>query len=132
MTPAEELTSAADKLDALIAEATSGPWTLAKTGASTKDPGRIVGLDGGPAGYDEVITTGEVRCGSYCYGGTSVIDAADADWRYIAAVNPLVGKALAAALRTEAETIVGWDPASASSHAANLLPVARLINGGGS
>jgi len=118
VTPAEVLAAAADKLDALTAEATDGPWILAKH----KD-GRILGIDAHD-GYDEVVTTGNVECMSYCYGGTSTIEATDADWRYIAAVNPLVGKALAAWLRHEAQ--------GAAHGLGVLLPtltLARLIIG---
>lgn len=94
MTPAEELAAAADRLDALAANATAGPWSVSLRGG-----GQTVGIEAGEQGYDEVVVPGEVRCGSYCYGGTSVIDAADADWRYIAAMNPLVGADQAALLR---------------------------------
>ena len=119
MTPAKELAAAAAKLDALAAEATDGPWILAK-----HEDGRILGIDAHD-GYDDVVTTGEVSCMAYCYGGTSTIEATDADWRYIAAMNPLVGKALAAWLRHEAE---------GAAHGLGVLnptlDLARAINGG--
>jgi len=123
MTPAEELTQAADKLDALAAEATVGPWT-----------GRI--FDDAWHQYADVIGKQEVEqySGSYTVttalvaGGASEI--AEPGWlypgnaAYIAAMNPLVGKALAAWLRHEAQ--------GASHGLGVLMPtltLARLING---
>lgn len=134
MNPAEELATAADKLDALASEASDGPWILAKH----KD-GRILGIDAHD-GYDEVITTGDVNCMAYCYGGTSTIEAIDADWRYIAAMNPLVGKALAEYLRgaghrlssrsDDYQAVLADRGVLFDAYYGHALALARLINGG--
>jgi len=77
MTPAEELTVAADRLDKLIAEATSGPWRV--TGRANVDA---------PSGWVVASVAGRKLWPS------------DADAAYIAAMNPDVGRALAALLRS--------------------------------
>ena len=131
MTPAQELTAAADKLDALVAGATDGPWT-----------GRI--FDDARHQYADVIGKQEVEqySGSYTVttalvaGGTPEI--AEPGWlfpgnaAYIAAMNPLVGKVLLEMLREEAAEAAifrGPHPEHLFRHA---LRFARLINGGGS
>jgi hypothetical protein len=132
MTLAEELARAADKLDALAAEATDGPWT-----------GRI--FDDACHQYADVIGKQEVEqySGSYTVttalvaGGTSEI--AQPGWlypanaAYIAAMNPLVGKALAEWLRAEGSRL---DRSPAAFGGAPLfkpqpeaMTLARLING---
>ncbi len=100
MTPSEELNAAADRLDALLAEVTPGPWEW-------RDPGlRHVKL--------ELATGGEWKP----YAGTvlqlhgemlSVADAA-----YIAAMNPDVGRALVALLRFAARNREAAEAAVAS------------------
>lgn len=98
MTPAEELTAAADKLDGLIAGASDGPWAT--------------------DGSEVWIDTPEPRHAFFLRGWT-------ADAAYIAAMNPLVGKALAAWLREMATgNFIGRE--------GRALDIARLINGGAS
>ena len=99
MTPAEELTAAADKLNALIAE--------------SDDQIRCFGI-GNPywgANYSEIVRD--------ALGG--------AIGEHAAAMNPLVGKALAEWLRDMvSDTYLG------SISRGRALAIARLINGGGS
>ena len=127
MTPAEELAAAADKLDGLLAGATDGPWT-----------GRI--FDDAWHQYADVIGKQEVEqySGSYTVttalvaGGTPEI--AEPGWlfpgnaAYIAAMNPLVGKALVEWLLDE--RVRGMNTGHGPN--SNALALARLINGGGS
>lgn len=109
MTPADELAAAADKLDALIAAATDGDWSaLAMLGAETGSDVLAVSNDA-PAGWSSVAH------------GIS-----DADAAYIAAMNPLVGKALAEWLRA----IAAWPKHITGTDREFGLRIARLINGG--
>jgi hypothetical protein len=104
MTPAEELAQAADNLDALWANATNGLWIDRKMGSE----GSTVF-----AGGQTVNTSRRVaRAGEF------------GDAAYIAAMGPLVGKALADWLRTAARNVArhqGWD--------GEAVILARLING---
>lgn len=68
-----------DALRELCAAATEGPWTWSG-----------VYLEGGPSGYRDVISPGDVKCGSYCQGGTSVVEIASADADFIAAARSAV------------------------------------------
>lgn len=99
MTVAEEPTAAADKLDAVLAEATSAPWLVrvASTGIRSSEP------------YAWVIApaVGGMAIAERHNGGTV------ADMRYIAAMNPDVGRALAALLRWTSER---WIDAKAVEH----------------
>lgn len=68
------------KADAVLAGVTEGPW---------KWSGSY--LQGGTGGYDEVIAPGPVKCMSYCYGGSSVIESeSQRDREFIAAARTLV------------------------------------------
>jgi hypothetical protein len=100
VTPAEELVQAADKLAALASEATDGPWTNDARYVWITDAldfGHVIDDDGAHA----------------------------TDLRYIAAMNPLVGKALAEWLYEQASAA-----AVRNGHSAKALEIARLINGG--
>lgn len=113
MTPAEELTAAADKLDALVAGASDGPWAV-DSHLDMLDPPRTWHLEGIERwrGLTNNVQLGEDE-------GTA---------RYIAAMNPLVGKAMVEMLReeaAEARLYRGRRPDHLSRHA---LRFARLIN----
>lgn len=116
MTPAEELTAAADKLDALVAGATEGPWTTYRE------------LDGIFAGQWTVVRAAGLRVASVGQVRRHHSQAAEGNIAYIAAMNPLVGKALAEWLRKAAraasEQMLGWD--------AEAVVLARSINGSAS
>jgi hypothetical protein len=133
MTPAEELAQAADKLDALASGATAGPWTAEAASSISVLPGGqaiefTTWLVISPVPDEENQQTSVVaaernaRDGSLTGGCYDQDDAA-----YIAAMNPLVGKALAEWL---------YDQSSAAAvrrgHSAWALKIARLINGGAS
>lgn len=120
MTPAEELAGAADKLDALVDGASDGPWEV----DSHKDM-----LDpGGPTWFLDGIErwrglTNNVQLGED--EGTA---------RYIAAMNPLIGEALASMMRNEVRTYLKGRGATHDGRDAfpirlDLLDIARLING---
>ncbi len=127
MTPAEELTAAADKLDALAAKTTYGAWRFDSHTYDAERFGSGWDVDGPHGGYIARL-------------------AAKGDAAYIAAMNPLGGKALAQWLRYEAETLAS-DPSDYCGERSELddecgdwycgavdraLEIARLINGGGS
>lgn len=112
MTPAEELAAAADKLEALASAASHGPWIEAGFG----DSGWSV------IGGDYPFTSGFAI-------ETEDSDQGKADAAYIAAMNPLVGKALAEMLRDQA-TSASFGPMMPPSQYA--LRIARLINGAAS
>jgi len=111
MTPAEELTQAADKLDALLKDTTVGPW-------SVSDPILDVG---GEHGFDV-----DGPHGGYV---SRLSDPHDA--HYIAAMNPLVGKRVAEWLRAEGDATaeLTHQAGFVNGHA---LEIARLINGSAS
>jgi hypothetical protein len=126
MTPAEELAQAADKLDALASGATEGPWrkhdTYLNIGGFTAT---VLSGDG-----DDVAVRAWVP--SFSHVAADGQDAAHADAVYIAAMNPLVGKALAAVLRGEAEMVAALTHAgdmSAGWVNGHVLEIARRING---
>jgi hypothetical protein len=98
MTPAEELAAAADKLDALTTNVVGGPWTIGEY------YGDIAGVNG--AHVANVNT-----------------DLAD----YIAAMNPLVGKALVEMLREEAAEARIYRGPRADHLFRHALRFARLI-----
>lgn len=105
MTPAEVLTAAADKLEARLKHATPGPWEVF-----------------GDGGHRLTIVGGADRE----YGVVEDYELNPDDAHYLAAMNPLVGKALAEWLRTAArnasEHMLGWDR--------EAVVLARLIIGG--
>ena len=109
MTPAEELTAAADMLDALVAEATDGPWRDLLMGS---EGSKVV------AGGNTVSTARHIA-----------LARGSADATYIAAMNPLVGKALAELFRMEFTRIDATEkvhPPYAPDP--EVLALARLIN----
>lgn len=124
MTPAEVLAAAADRLDALVAEATGGPWSAHYVSALHTDAGAWVGAPG-------ERTTDGVYVASTANAVEGLGDAA-----YIAAMNPLVGKALSKVLRREAETLAQsartpvFDGRTLMLPDEHLLEIARLIVGG--
>lgn len=79
------MTASLDRIRALHAGITPGPWKANKDGT----------IDGD--NYAEVICRGQVECMSYCYGGTSVIegDNLEADAAFIAAAPSIVAQLLA-------------------------------------
>lgn len=105
MTPAEVLAAAADRLDALAKAATAGPWTAEANSCITRLPSGVAHEFSSWAVFspemdDENPTTmvaGPERDprDQKLWGG--IWESVDA--RYIAAMNPLVGKALAAVFR---------------------------------
>jgi hypothetical protein len=110
MTPAEELAQAADKLDALVADVTGGSWRA--DFITEIDPDGAFDLAHVLAPNDE---PGDG------YAGVAVVASIlRPDAAYIAAMNPLIGKALARWLRFESEL------PRFNTHS---LEVARLING---
>ena len=133
MTPAQELAAAADKLASLIADATDGPWSAEASSCINRLPGGIaeefVAWDvSSPVIDDEGGRTAvaaverDPRDESLWGGIWNPADAA-----YIAAMNPLVGKALAEWLRDMvSDTYLG------SISRGRALAIARLVNGGGS
>lgn len=87
MTPADELVAAADKLDALVAQTTDGPWvTTREIDGYRADRWTVV-----KAGGKRVVTVDQTR--------VHWDSAAEANVAYIAAMNPLVGKDHASLLR---------------------------------
>ena len=93
MTPAEVLAAAADKLDALVAEATEGPWTAHYGSDLHTDAAAWIGAPGR-------ATTDGVFVATTANAVEGLGDAA-----YIAAMNPLIGKALADYLRGAAHRL---------------------------
>ena len=84
----DKVTASLDRIRALHAAATPGPWKANKDGT----------IDGD--NYAEVICRGQVECMSYCYGGTpSTPDGADAE--HIASWHPAVALAVARWLEDE-------------------------------
>ena len=125
MTPAAELRAAASKLRELAQRATPGPWRLgsdrwAALVADRKHPDRMVG---GGWEWDDA------------YGGCLVAESLmRPDREYIAAMNPLVGVALADlldSLADDAEQSID-DHAAYGAPPRDELVLARLINGGAS
>lgn len=110
MTPAEELTAAADKLDALVADATDGPWRELLMGS---EGSKVV------AGGNTVSTARHIA-----------LARGSADATYIAAMNPLVGKTLLEMLREEAAEAALYRGPHAAHFFRHGLRFARLINGG--
>lgn len=112
MTPAEELAAAADKLDALSGSASHGPW-----------------IEAGMGEFGWSVIGGDFPLTSNFAVETEDGDQGKADAAYIAAMNPLVGKALAAVLRQWAK-MIRLDPAFLRRVGGEeTLAVARLING---
>lgn len=109
MTPAEELAAAADKLDALVVGATEGPWRELLMGS---EGSKVL------AGGNTVSTARHVA-----------LARGPADAAYIAAMNPLVGKALAEMLRTEAAEAAIYRSHHLEFIFRHALRFARLING---
>lgn len=108
MTPAEVLAAAADRLDKLAGEAEQGPWA----------PRSFEILHGVVSAHEHIAST------------ETPIEA-----QYIAAMNPLVGKALAEVFRSEAQAFRGgeqrgFDGADLYRVNPRLMALARLIIGG--
>lgn len=82
MTPAEELAAAADKLDARLKHTTPGPWEV------YGDADRLFTIVGGEGREYGVVEDYELN---------------PDDAHYLAAMNPLVGEALAVVLRRLSE-----------------------------
>lgn len=78
------------RAEAVMEGVSPEPWHIPRSGQ---------GIDSGK--YGTVIERGNVKCMSYCYGGTSTIegDNLDADLRFIAAARTLVPE-LVDALKT--------------------------------
>ena len=126
MTPAAELRTAASKLRELAQRATPGPWRLgsdrwAALVADRKHPDRMVG---GGWEWDDA------------YGGCLVAESLmRPDREYIAAMNPLVGVALAGLLDEVAghaesnDKFDGFPPESVITGYTPAVTIARLING---
>ncbi|HEY9367020.1 hypothetical protein [Streptomyces sp.] len=122
MTPAEELTAAADRLNELVAKATPGRWKL--WGMEV-----LADIDG----TSNVDTALPVARTSH-EAGLRTFNAT-----YIAAMNPLVGKALAEWLRVEARRYAKHPPNVQDFFAGDIegeereldycVRIARLING---
>lgn len=121
--PAAELQAAADKIRALVAAATRGPWTAVP-----------MMYHGAESGYWEVHapdSEGVVSHQTHEGGGASGPDAA-----YIAALHPSVGAALAEWLERAGEHVrlqalcCDNGEHQCSEIAAPALAVARQINGG--
>ena len=53
-----------DRLEALLAAATPGPWA----------PRGDTWIEAGTRGFDDVVAPGSVKCGEYCQGGSSRIE----------------------------------------------------------
>lgn len=124
MSAANELRTAASKLRELAQRATPGPWRLggdrwAALVADRKHPDRMVG---GGWEWDDA------------YGGCLVAESLmRPDREYFAAMNPLVGLALADlldSLADDAEQSID-DRAAYGAPPRDELVLARLINGGG-
>jgi len=119
VTPAEVLAAAADKLEALASKVPAGPW-----GAEERS---VEALGGESAWQRDVVFVGGDG-----EGGASTPRVAE----YIAAMNPLVGKALAEVLRREANALKrsaqtpGFDGVTLMLPDDVLLALARLIIGG--
>ncbi len=126
MSAAAELRAAASKLRELAQRATPGPWRLghdrwAALVADRKHPDRMVG---GGWEWDDV------------YGGRLVAESLmRPDRVFIAAMNPMVGVALAGLLDEVAghaesnDKFDGFPPESVITGYAPALRIARLING---
>ena len=124
MSAADELRAAASKLRELAQRATPGPWRLgsdrwAALVADRKHPDRMVG---GGWEWDDA------------YGGCLVAESLmRPDREYFAAMNPLVGAALADlldSLADDAEQSID-DRAAYGAPPRDETILARLINGGG-
>lgn len=115
MTPAEELTAAADKLDALVAEA-APDWQLSESNHLALPLIEMPYMNGMLKGQP-----------GYTLSGPN-----DATTFYIAAMNPLVGKALADLLRAHAEvaaTLEQMLPPNENEPTGHIWNLAKLING---
>lgn len=120
LTVSETLTAAADKLDALLAEVTPGPWTTEGVYRPLAGCRCLSCVEDEPYGMTlrEVDSLGE--------DPSAVLKAADARW--IAAMNPVPGRALVALLRDLAA--VTWDLPDAVNLYRHELDLARAILGG--
>ena len=131
MTPAEELAKAADKLNGLIGDATDGPWFQAPE-IDGVFHGRMTVVR--PEHGKRIVSVGQTRPH---YGAE-----AEANVAYIAAMNPIVGKALVDWLCTEAQRYAKHPPRAQGFLAGDLnepeieldycIRIARSINGGAS
>ena len=128
MTPAEELTAAADQLAARVAAATEGPW----------DRWRDIDHRGFyTVGDKDGVLTDSRPFTEECNPVANVYIEPDAN--YIAAMDPLIGTQLVLLMRASAEALrtvapseqrdVVYDKPGYVPHP--LLLIARMINGGG-
>jgi len=119
LSPAEVLAAAADKLDALLAE-TAPDWRLSESNHLALPLIEMPYMNGMLKGQP----------------GYTLSDPNDATTFYIAAMNPLVGNALAKLLRQEAEAMArsarfpGFDGVTIQLPNEEMLALARLIIGG--
>lgn len=84
----------ADRAEAALEGTSPEPWHIPRSGQ---------GIDSGE--YGTVIERGNVKCMSYCYGGSSTIegDNLGADLRFIAAARSLVPELVAELKTTRAQ-----------------------------
>ena len=135
MTPAEELTAAADRLDGLVTKTIPGPWATAGRDGEWERPIVMETLtenEPDPDSEQTNFVVAEMR-----HGYTWVGDAA-----YIATMDPLVGKALAEYLRgaghqlasrsADYQAVLADRGVLFDAYYGHALEIARLINGGAS
>ena len=97
--PAALIRRAAALMRKRASEATPGPWEAgASMGGATVEQS---------AGDCADVIGSEVKCGSYCYGGTAVLPAR-ADAEHIASWHPLVALAVAGWLEDAADSAEGY------------------------
>lgn len=112
MRATEELLAAADLLDKRAGEATPGPWVFDRHTYETDMDSSGYDVDGPDGGYTSRLS--------------SIGDA-----RYIATMNPEVGKALADLMRIRADQLRNQLHPDGGDHiTSRLLRLARLIVGG--
>lgn len=134
MTPAEELTAAADRLDALTTENSTTPWEVrfqCPIDPKTDEPVVDHHHD-----WDEVWVAGPHGETVACLNERYTLSLQDG--AYIAAMDPRVGRQLALLMRVSAEALVTvptdeqrdvvYDKPGYVPHP--LLSIARMINGG--
>lgn len=120
---ADVLRAAATTLREAAEGATQGPWVVASSRA-----GNLI-----EAVRDTVLDTDDVRCGSYCLGGSSTVSLADSDATYIALANPVFGLEVADWLESEAkihEASIRFSAPADHHISERALAVARSIVGG--
>lgn len=116
-TPAETLAAAADRLDALIAEATPGPWTAISSNGR-KDGVALLGAQAERGTGRPVAVLADIN-----------VPRRHADAHYLAAMNPDVGRKLAALLRGIARWYEINSMAAWPHGVDNLRDLARAVLG---